>query len=72
MQHSPSELLTTKEAAGVLKVSKNYLEQLRVSGGGPRYYKLSAQQVRYRSGDLDEWIQSCARQSTSGEGRAAA
>lgn len=60
-----NELLTTKEAAVLLKVSKNYLEQLRVSGGGPRYYKLSAQQVRYRRSDLENWISSCARASTS-------
>jgi predicted DNA-binding transcriptional regulator AlpA len=60
-----AELFTTKQAATLLKVSKNYLEQLRVTGGGPRYFKLSPQQVRYRRSDLESWLTSCARTSTS-------
>ena len=69
--NTPQELLTTKEAAAELKVSKNYLEQLRVTGGGPIFYKLSPQNVRYRRGDLDAWVASCVRSSTSDAGKAA-
>ena len=33
------EFLTPKQAAGYLRVSKSYLEQLRVYGGGPRFLR---------------------------------
>lgn len=59
------KLLTTAEAAAELRVSKNYLEQLRCAGGGPRFCRLGAKAVRYRNSDLAAWIEASIRGSTS-------
>jgi predicted DNA-binding transcriptional regulator AlpA len=58
-------LLTTIEAATVLKLSARTLEDMRWKGGGPRYLRLSRNAVRYRQGDLLEWAEAKARLSTS-------
>ncbi len=65
------ELLKTKEAAELLKLSPRTLENLRLRGGGPRYVKLGGA-VRYRTKDLDEWVTVQARRSTSDSGQEAA
>lgn len=53
------EMLTTKEAADFLKVSANWLEQLRtVRGMGrirPPYYKIG-RRVIYKKSDLNEYL----------------
>jgi excisionase family DNA binding protein len=59
-------LLTTEEASRLLSVSPRTLERLRLSGGGPAFYKCG-RLVRYRQDDLDSWIASHQRHSTSEE-----
>jgi excisionase family DNA binding protein len=64
---SPSPpLLAGKEAADFLRLSVRTLERLRVSGGGPIYVKCG-RLVRYRQSDLDRWLSSRERHSTSEE-----
>jgi excisionase family DNA binding protein len=57
-------LLTTLEAARFLSLSRRTLERLRLEGSGPRHYKLR-RSIRYSQSDLDSWLASRARHSTS-------
>ncbi|MDM4767279.1 hypothetical protein [Pelomonas sp. SE-A7] len=58
------EVFDTEGAAAYLKVSRQLLELLRVTGGGPRYVKLT-RLVRYRKAALDEWLVDNERAHTS-------
>jgi len=57
-------LLTTREAARLLKVSTKTLERMRVEGTGPAFYK-AGRAVRYRMQDLLAWLESHRFTSTS-------
>jgi excisionase family DNA binding protein len=58
-------MLTTKEAADYLRLSERTLERLRTSGlNAPKFVKIN-RCVRYRQSDLEEWIASRVRTSTS-------
>ena len=61
------KLLNTAEAAERVCLSERTLERLRVSGGGPRFKKLG-RWVRYTAADLEAWIESRTRSSTSDDG----
>ena len=61
----PSALLFTSEAAFLLGLSPRTLETLRLKGGGPPYISVTKKAVRYRRSDLDQWIESRCRKSTS-------
>ncbi len=58
-------LLTETEAAEILAVSVRTIQNWRIRGGGPPFYKLVAKTVRYRLGDLVEWLEQNRRGSTS-------
>mgnify|MGYP002783898514 CR=1 FL=1 len=62
------QTLITDEAAKYVRLSKPTLERLRLTGEGPRYCKLGGA-VRYRTVDLDEWLESRLIRSTSEGGR---
>jgi excisionase family DNA binding protein len=49
-------LLTTAEAPVYLRVSKSYLDKLRVYGGGPPFLRPGKRKVLYRKSDLDTWL----------------
>ena len=57
-------LLCQRAAAEYLGLSIRSLERYRISGFGPRFVKL-AKHVRYRQADLDDFIESRLRSSTS-------
>lgn len=60
-----SSLITTEAAAEILGGLKpNTLEGWRIRGVGPRFVKIG-RLVRYRADDLDAWIESQSRVSTS-------
>jgi hypothetical protein len=59
-----TSLLTAREAAVWLRLSLRSLERLRLVGGGPVYVK-AGRRVLYRQADLDTWIASRVRASTS-------
>ena len=61
-------LLTPEDAGAQLGLSLGALAQLRYTGGGPRFIKLTARAVRYRQSDLDAWIAASARTSTRSYG----
>jgi excisionase family DNA binding protein len=64
-------LLSTTQAAAHCGLSPRTLEKLRITGGGPPFAKLG-RSVRYAPADLDEWIASARRRSTSDAGAGAA
>jgi len=58
---------SVNEAATYLGLSVAYLNRRRTQGGGPPYFKISTRVV-YRRADLDEWLESHRRKSTSDYG----
>ena len=58
------DLFDTPAAAAHLQLSRQYLEKLRLTGGGPAYAKLG-RVVRYRRADLDNWLAAQVITSTS-------
>ena len=60
-------LFDTRQAANHYGLSVSYLNKLRVSGGGCPFAKLG-RRVIYRKTDLDAWIRSQMRNSTSDPG----
>ena len=66
-----NNLLTTKEAARYLGVSKAFLERDRWAGARIPFIKVGSRAVRYRLSDLDAFLDRQVRQSTSDMGRAA-
>jgi predicted DNA-binding transcriptional regulator AlpA len=60
---------SVEQAALHLGLSVSLLNQLRCKGGGPSFAKLG-RRVAYRKADLDEWLASRMRNSTSDAGEA--
>lgn len=58
-------LLTTAEAASVLRLSARTLEDMRWRGGGPQYLRLSRNCIRYSHAAVMEWAEAKVRLSTS-------
>jgi hypothetical protein len=61
---SEEDLLRTGQAASRLGLSERYLEILRVRGDGPPFVNFG-RCVRYRPFDLDRWVETRLRRSTS-------
>jgi hypothetical protein len=57
-KESRDRLLDPNEVAALLKVRPTTLGKWRHFRLGPRYYKMHGQLVRYRLGDLLDWIES--------------
>ena len=60
-------LLNEREVAAVLNVSVATIRRWRLLGQGPKFRKIGAS-VRYRSGDIAAWVESCP---AGGEGKRA-
>lgn len=58
------QLVTEKDAADILCQSIRTLQKWRVTGYGPAHYKIG-RNVRYRLGELNDWIESRRRAHTS-------
>jgi len=63
--------LDTREAAAHLGLSTRTLDRYRVSGDGPVFLKFGGR-VRYLREDLDAWVWTRRRKSTSDDGTALA
>ena len=64
-------MLTPIEVAELLAVSQAALARWRRTGSGPRFVKLTRGRsglIRYRQADLDAFIESSVRKSTSDNG----
>lgn len=64
---SPQRYLRTPEAARFVGLSIRTLEKHRIYGTGPRYSKIGGRVV-YSLEDLQSWVQSGAKASTSDPG----
>jgi len=58
------EVLSPRGAAAYTGVSESTLAKLRLTGGGPRFLKLTYK-ISYRRSDLDAWMASKTHSSTS-------
>jgi len=58
------QLLTTQQAAESLGISRRTLENMRLKGNGPVYTKIGSL-VRYPEAQLEAWLLSNQRSSTS-------
>ena len=61
---SHSRLLSPIEASSIIHVATNTLAKWRVSGNGPCFLKVGSR-IFYQQSDLDAWLASCRRSSTS-------
>ncbi|MDH5757463.1 MAG: helix-turn-helix domain-containing protein [Nitrospinota bacterium] len=61
------QVMTTEAAAAFLAVSPALLIKWRLTGGGPRYAKLG-RNVRYTKKNLEDFLRSSERTSTSDDG----
>jgi predicted DNA-binding transcriptional regulator AlpA len=58
------KLLTEKQAAKYIGMSRSFLRQSRMDGNrnnrtpGPPWIQVGSRSIRYRVEDLDEWIES--------------
>ena len=57
-------LLTTKDAADLLRVSTSWLAKARMRGDGPPFLRIG-RSIRYRQSDLLRWMRSRTHLSTS-------
>ncbi len=57
-------LMTVQQAALYVSLSASTLNKLRVFGGGPAYLKVT-RRIRYDQADLDLWLGSKRKRSTS-------
>lgn len=64
-----TQLLKTKEAALILGLSKAFLERDRWAGAKVPFIKIGDRAVRYRLEDLNAYIESRTRKSTSDTGK---
>jgi predicted DNA-binding transcriptional regulator AlpA len=62
--NNPDRFIDDEATADLLGLSRSYLRQLRVRGGGPRFSSFG-RAVRYRTGDLLEWAAAHSKTSTS-------
>lgn len=57
-------LMNEQQVAEMLGVSRAWLQQMRVKGGGPRFYKIGGA-VRYDNEQIKAWIAARECKSTS-------
>jgi predicted DNA-binding transcriptional regulator AlpA len=65
-----SRKLRAHEAASYLGISSSTLAKMRLRGDGPPYSKAGRKVVLYDMADLDKWVASHQRRSTSESGGA--
>ena len=67
IQHMPhpEELLSTEELVKFTGLTKRFWESRRMSGDSPPFIRLSARAVRYRWGDVEQWLNTMKRNKTS-------
>ena len=66
--HSSKRYARPAEAAAYTGVARSTLAKRRLRGDPPTYFKVANNTVVYAIEDLDAWLQSCRRSSTSDDG----
>lgn len=75
MQHATNDkrAFTEKEAAQYISMSRSFLRQARMDGNrthrtpAPRFIKIGSRAIRYLKEDLDAWLDSFTRLSSTSE-----
>ena len=65
MTEKQKRVLRAPEAAAYTGLSKSTLAKRRLYGQPPAFLNLGGRAIGYAIDDLDAWLQSCRRQSTS-------
>ena len=65
MNYNRSELLRPPQAAKYVGLAASTLAKRRITGGGPKFVRLSARAIGYLQSDLDEWLIAKRCSSTS-------
>lgn len=68
MTFQEPEMLRPPAAGKRVKLSESTLAKMRMRGDGPPYSKVGAKIVVYSTADLDDWVASRRRTSTSDPG----
>ncbi|MEX2222777.1 MAG: AlpA family phage regulatory protein [Candidatus Rokuibacteriota bacterium] len=68
-QLPPPRIIRTPDAARFVGLSESSLEKLRCRGDGPAFIKIGSRAVGYLVADLDAWLVSRRRSSTSERAR---
>ena len=61
-------ILRPPEASAYIGLSESTLAKRRLSGEPPIFVRLGSRSIGYRREDLDVWLESCRRRSTSDTG----
>ena len=61
----PRKVLRAPEAAAYTGLSESTLAKRRLRGEAPAYLSLGGRAIGYAIEDLDTWLKSCRRHSTS-------
>ena len=61
----PKRVLRAPEAATYTGLSESTLAKRRLHGLPPQYLRLGGRAIGYAIDDLDAWLESCRRKSTS-------
>jgi predicted DNA-binding transcriptional regulator AlpA len=61
------KILSTSQAAARLDLGQSTLEKWRCVGSGPKFIKLGTRRVGYSEADLDAWIASRPRRTSTSE-----
>lgn len=59
------EVITPDELVKLTKMSKDFWSRCRVEGDSPLYIRMSATAIRYRWGDVVDWMEQRKCKSTS-------
>jgi predicted DNA-binding transcriptional regulator AlpA len=61
--------MRTPEAAHYIALAESTLTKMRLTGDGPPFCKVGPRAVAYRRADLDAWLETRVRRSTSDQPR---
>jgi hypothetical protein len=62
------KLISTEDAAELVRLRPQTLRSLRSKGGGPVFIRLSASRCAYRPADLEQLVEERKRRSTADPG----
>jgi predicted DNA-binding transcriptional regulator AlpA len=62
---TPSDILLTPEASIYIRAGESTLEKWRLRGDGPPFIRIGSRKIGYLRADLDQWLASRRRGSTS-------
>jgi predicted DNA-binding transcriptional regulator AlpA len=65
----PDQLVSSQDLSELTQLSQRFWEARRISGDTPPYIRISKRAVRYRWGDVVEWLNKRMRNNTADIGQ---